>query len=102
MPWSLHKMVRVSSWWEIPEIIDEPRLIADSAQFYDDKEDPYSTARDRKNMRIMDNSRVIIKGGSTSNNGSGCTIKIDPDESNILEDRKKGLYVPPVTWEKLT
>lgn len=95
-------MSRISSWWEIPEIIDEPSFDVDSTQFYDDKEDPYSTARDRKNMRILDNSRVIINGGGTSNNGSGCTIKIDPDESNILEDRKEGLYVPPVTWEKLT
>lgn len=97
-------MTRISSWWEIPEITDEPPLNVDSTQFYDDKEYRCCSARDRKNMRILDNSRAIINGGCTCNicSNTGCTIKIDPDESNILEDRKDGLYVPPVTWEKLT
>ena len=93
------------SYWEIPEIIDEPLLIVDSTQFYDDKEDICSTVRDRKNRRILDNSRVITFGDCTSNGGEGdkgYTVKIDPDETNKLENRKKGLYVPPVTWEKLT
>ena len=55
------------SYWVIPEIIDEPLLIVDSTQFYDDKEDSCSTVRDRKNKRILDNSRV--------NTGSDCPTR---------------------------
>lgn len=99
--------MKVGSYWEIPEIIDEPLLIVDSTQFYDDKEDTCSSPRDRKNKRILDNSRVNTIDDCTTNSGSGvgnkdCTVKIDPDETNKLENRKNGLYVPPVSWEKLT
>lgn len=96
------------SYWVIPDIIEEPPLIVNSTQFYDIKECTCSTVRDRKNMRILDNSRVITFGNCTTTKcGSGgdnkeCTVKIDPDETNKLEKRKNGLYVPPVTWEKLT
>ena len=53
--------------WETPEIINKPPLTVDSTQFYDNKEDTCSTARDRKNRRIADNSRV--------NTGGDCPIR---------------------------
>lgn len=55
--------------WEIPEIIDESLLVVDSTQFYDDKENTCSSARDRKNKRILDDSRV--------NTGSDCPTRND-------------------------
>ena len=54
--------------WEIPEIIDEPPFIVDSTQFYDDKEDTCSSARDRKNKRILDSSRVNTNGDCPTRN----------------------------------
>lgn len=55
--------------WEVPEIIDKPSIIVDSTQFYDDKEDTCSSPRDRKNKRILDDSRV--------NTGSDCPTRND-------------------------
>lgn len=60
--------MKVGSYWEIPEIIDEPLLIVDSTQFYDDKEDTCSSARDRKNKRILDDSRVNTVGDCPTRN----------------------------------
>lgn len=88
--------------WEIPEITDDPPFIVDSTQFYDDKKYPYASARDRKNMRIRGESITNSNSGGGGGGNAEYKIKIDPDETNQLEDRKKGLYVPPVTWEKLT
>lgn len=54
--------------WETPEIINKPPLTVNSTQFYDDKENTCSTARDRKNKRIADNSRVNIGGDCPTRN----------------------------------
>jgi len=57
--------------WEVPEIIDEPPFIVDSTQFYDDKKDTCSSPRDRKNKRILDNSRVNTGGDCLTRNDMG-------------------------------
>jgi len=57
--------------WEVPEIINKPPLIVDSTQFYDDKEDTCSSPRDRKNKRILDNSRVNTGGDCPTRNDMG-------------------------------
>lgn len=66
LPWSLYKMA-IGIKWEVPEIIDKPTIIVDSTQFYDDKENTCSSVRDRKNKRILDDSRV--------NTGSDCPTR---------------------------
>lgn len=85
--------------WEVTE----PKEIKEylhhtSTSYFDNIVDPTTTANDRKNMRI--------RGAGTTNNGGGggqgCVVKIDPDETNKLQNREKGLYVPPILWEKLT
>lgn len=70
MPWSLYKM-SLGIKWETPEIVDKPSFIVDSTQFYDDKEDTCSSSRDRKNKRILDNSRVNTEGDCPTRNELG-------------------------------
>lgn len=70
MPWSLCKMTK-GIRWEVPEIIDKPTIIVDSTQFYDDKENTCSSARDRKNKRILDDSRVNTGGDCPTRNELG-------------------------------
>lgn len=49
----------IVSTWDKPDIQEmEEYLHHDSTQFYDDMENPELSPRDRKNMRILDNSRV--------------------------------------------
>ena len=57
--------------WEVPEIIDKPSIIVDSTQFYDDKEDTCSSPRDRKNKRILDDSRVNTDSDCPTRNKLG-------------------------------
>ena len=44
--------------WEDPEVIERPLNISDSTMYFDDILNVSLSARDRKNMRIYDKSRV--------------------------------------------
>lgn len=44
--------------WEEPEVETGEYLHHDSTLFFDDIDNPELNPRDRKNMRIQDNSRV--------------------------------------------
>lgn len=92
----------LTSWHDpaIPELVDAPEaLVRTSTSYFDNIVDPTTTPNDRKNMRIKGES---IANSNSGGGDKGCTIRIDPDETNKLQNRERGLYVPPTTWEKLS
>ena len=50
--------MEIASNWEDPEVIERPINISYSTMYFDDILNVTLSARDRKNMRIYDNSRV--------------------------------------------
>lgn len=91
----------IVSTWDDPDIKETGTYYHHSStQFYDNIEDPTLTPRDRKNMRVDSTVKHSNNTGGGSNPGGVCQVEIDPDKTNILEKREKGLYVPPVMWEK--
>lgn len=49
----------IKTEWDEPDIQETGEYLHhDSTQFYDDIENPELSPRDKKNMRILDNTRV--------------------------------------------